>query len=198
MDDILRRKKILLGVTGSIAAFKTPSLVREFVKAGAEVKVIMTPSSEHFVSPMILSNLSLNPVIMDMFDKSVMDQGAWHIHSARWCDLMLIAPCSAATLGKVANGIADNALTAVTFALDPGTPLLISPAMDTNMWLHPATQRNARIAKEDGAMIIPPDSGDLSSGLVGPGRFPDFSVILGYVRRALEDIHLSNIENFDV
>lgn len=198
MEDILRRKKILLGITGSIAAFKAPALVREFVKAGAEVKVIMTPASEHFVSPMILSNLSRNPVIMEMFDKSVMDQGAWHIHSARWCDLMLIAPCSAATLGKVANGIADNALTAVTFALDPGTPLIISPAMDTNMWLHPATQRNSRIVQQDGAMIIPPDSGDLSSGLVGPGRFPDFSVILGYVRRALEDIHISNMENLDI
>lgn len=198
MDDILRRKKILLGITGSIAAFKAPALVREFVKAGAEVKVIMTPASEHFVSPMILSNLSRNPVIMEMFDKSVMDQGAWHIHSARWCDLMLIAPCSAATLGKVANGIADNALTAVTFALDPGTPLIISPAMDTNMWLHPATQRNSRIVQQDGAMIIPPDSGDLSSGLVGPGRFPDFSVILGYVRRTLEDIHISNMENLDI
>lgn len=186
MYENLQNKKILLGVTGSIAAFKAPSLVREFIKAGAEVKVIMTPSSEHFVSPMILSNLSRNSVIMDMFDKSVMDQGAWHIHSARWCDLMLIAPCSAATLGKIANGIADNALTAVTFALERTTPLLISPAMDTNMWMHPATQRNAKICEGDGAVIIPPDSGDLSSGLVGPGRFPEFNVIMGYVCKSIK------------
>ena len=133
MNEILKGKKILLGVTGSIAAYKAPMLVREFVKAGAEVKVILTPSAVNFVSPMILSNLSMNQVIIEMFDKSVMDQGAWHIHSAHWCDVMLIAPCSAATLGKIANGIADNALTAVTFALHDDSLLLMSPAMDTNM-----------------------------------------------------------------
>ncbi len=198
MQDILKHKKILLGVTGSIAAFKAPSLVREFIKAQAEVKVIMTPSSEHFVSQMILSNLSRNPVIKDMFDKSVMDQGAWHIHAARWCDLMLIAPCSAATLGKVANGIADNALTAVTFALERHTPLLISPAMDTNMWLHPSTQRNVKTVVDDGAVIIPPDNGDLSSGLVGPGRFPEFNVILDYVRKTLDNLEIDRMENYDL
>ena len=187
MNEILKGKKILLGVTGSIAAYKAPMLVREFVKAGAEVKVILTPSAVNFVSPMILSNLSMNQVIIEMFDKSVMDQGAWHIHSAHWCDVMLIAPCSAATLGKIANGIADNALTAVTFALHDDSLLLVSPAMDTNMWVHPATQRNADRIANDGAIIIPPAEGSLSSGLVGPGRFPEFDVILKYVSDALKN-----------
>ncbi len=182
---VLKNKKILLGVTGSIAAYKTPALVREFIKAGSEVRVIMTPAAENFVSPMILSNLSRNPVIMDMFDKSVMNEGAWHIHAARWCDVMLVAPCSASSLGKIANGISDNALIAVCFALEKNTPLIISPAMDTNMWLHPSTQRNAKIVENDGSIIIPPDDGDLSSGLVGPGRFPEFNVILGYVINSL-------------
>jgi phosphopantothenoylcysteine decarboxylase/phosphopantothenate--cysteine ligase len=187
MSEILKGKKILLGVTASIAAYKTPALVREFIKLGAEVKVIMTPSSEKFVSPMILSNLSLNSVITDMFDKSVMDEGAWHIHSAHWADIMLIAPCSASTLGKIANGICDNALCAVTFALSDEAPLVISPAMDTNMWTHPATQRNAKQAEADGAYIIKPAEGPLSSGLIGPGRFPEFSVIVESLRNALRN-----------
>ncbi len=185
MENILKGKKIVLGITGSIAAYKTPLLVRELVKLGAEVKTILTPSAVNFVSPMILSNLSLNPVVIDMFDKSVMNQGAWHIHLAHWCDAMLIAPCSASTLGKINNGIADNALVAVTLALHSDAKLIISPAMDTNMLLHKATQKNIKELEESGAYIIPPAEGELASGLVGPGRMPELSVIIEHLQNAL-------------
>lgn len=185
MENILKGKKIVLGITGSIAAYKTPLLVRELVKLGAEVKTILTPSAVNFVSPMILSNLSLNPVVIDMFDKNNMNQGAWHIHLAHWCDAMLIAPCSASTLGKINNGIADNALVAVTLALHSDAKLIISPAMDTNMLLHKATQRNINELEEGGAYIIPPAEGELASGLVGPGRMPELSVIIEHLQTAL-------------
>lgn len=184
MENIFKGKKIVLGITASIAAYKTPLIVREFIKLGAEVKVIMTPSSTEFVSSMILSNLSLNPVVIEMFDKSVSTQGAWHIHLAHWCDMMMIAPCSAATMGKIANGICDNALTTVTMALHDDAILVVAPAMDTNMWIHPATQRNLKQLVEDGAVIIPPAEGELASGLVGPGRLPDIPVLIEHARQA--------------
>jgi phosphopantothenoylcysteine decarboxylase / phosphopantothenate---cysteine ligase len=184
MDNILKNKKIVLGITASIAAYKAPLIVREFIKLGAEVKVIMTPSAVEFVSPMILSNLSLNPVVIEMFEKATSTQGAWHIHLAHWCDLMMLAPCSASTMGKIAHGISDNALTAVTLALHDEALLLVAPAMDTNMWLHPATQRNLKQIDDDGAVIIPPAEGELASGLVGPGRLPEISVLIDYARQA--------------
>lgn len=192
MKELLKNKKILLGVTGSIAAYKAPLLVRELIKSGAEVRTIMTPSSINFVSPMILANLSRNAVISDMFDKSVMDRGAWHIEAANWADAMLIAPCSASTLGKIAGGVADNALVAVTLALQHSARLVISPAMDTNMWLHPATQRNARQIAADGGVIIPPAEGSLASGLVGPGRMPEIDVILEALGEACREQHAPN------
>lgn len=173
MNNSLKDKRILLGVTGSIAAYKAPLLVRELIKNGAFVKVIMTPSAKEFVSPMVLSNLSHNEVIIDMFDNSNQTSGAWHIKYAHESDLMIIAPCSASTLAKIANGICDNALVTLAIALEPSIPLLISPAMDTTMWLHPATQRAVSTVQNDGAIIIPPAEGDLSSGLIGPGRMPE-------------------------
>ncbi len=186
MESIFKNKKILLGVTASIAAYKSPLLVRELIKLGAHVNVIMTPSAKHFVTPMTLTNVSRNPVAVEMFDKDLQDSGAWHIQLAHWADLALIAPCSATTLGKLSNGICDNALTTVITALPREMPLLIAPSMDSTMWLNPSTQRNVRQLQADGALIIPPGEGELSSGIIGPGRLPDLSVVIDYVYRALK------------
>lgn len=181
MYEILKGKKILVGVTGSIAAYKSPLLVRELIKAGAEVKVIMTPSATQFVTPLILSNLSKNPVVVDMFDRFLSDQGAWHILLAHWCDLMIISPCSASTIAKLAHGLCDTALVTVAVALQEGIPLLVAPAMDSTMWYHPTTQRNIKIIADDGVKIIPPEDGELASGLYGAGRLPDFDILLSEI-----------------
>jgi phosphopantothenoylcysteine decarboxylase/phosphopantothenate--cysteine ligase len=185
MERILEGKKILLGVSGSIAAYKAPMLIRELIKEGAEVKVIMTPAAKEFVTPITLSSVSKNPVVFDMFDLNSQSNGAWHIHLAHWCDLAIIAPCSASTLSKLANGLADNALTAVFMALPKHIPLLIAPAMDTTMFEYPATQNNIQILKDFGFTIIPPDEGELASGLSGLGRLADISVILDYITKSL-------------
>jgi len=181
--EVLNGKTILLGVTGSIAAYKSPLLVRELVKRGAEVHVIVTNAATKFVSPLTLANLSRNKVIVDMFDDESQTSGAWHIELAHKCDAMLIAPCSATTLGKLAMSICDNPLVSVAIALPANVPLLISPAMDSTMWMHPATRRSLNFVESDGAIIIPPTDGDLSSGFSGPGRFPEINDIV----KILED-----------
>lgn len=186
MNENLKSKRILLGITGSIAAYKAPLLVREFIKAGSDVTVLMTPAAKEFVSPMTLANLSRNNVIINMFDESTQTSGAWHINLAHNCDVMLIAPCSATTLGKLANSICDSPLVSVAIALPPEIPLIISPAMDSTMWLHPATQRSLKYVEMDGALVIPPVEGDLSSGFVGPGRFPEISDIVNFTSHAIE------------
>lgn len=178
---LLKNKKIVLGVTGSIAAYKSPLLVRELVKEGAAVNVVMTPSATNFATPLALENLSKNPVAVGMFDESVQAGGAWHIQLAHWCDLMIIAPCSATTLGKLAHGICDSALVAVATALPGDIPFIVSPAMDSTMWLNPATQRNAMTLENDGAIIIPPEEGELASGITGPGRMPEIDEIMKYI-----------------
>ncbi|MFP4527325.1 MAG: bifunctional phosphopantothenoylcysteine decarboxylase/phosphopantothenate synthase [Candidatus Kapaibacterium sp.] len=182
-----KNRKILLGITGSIAAYKSPLIVRELVKAGAHVNVIMTPSAEYFVSKLVLSNLSRNPVVTQMFDQEMQSSGAWHIQLAHWCDAMLIAPTSATTISRIASGLCDSALSAVAIALPREKPLIISPAMDSDMWLHPATQRNLRTIYNDGAYIIPPEEGELASGLSGPGRLPEIGVILDNLREILKN-----------
>lgn len=186
MTNNLNKKKILLGVTGSIAAYKAPLLVREFVKSGADVTVLMTQAAKEFVSPLTLANLSRNEVIIDMFNESTQTSGAWHIELAHSCDIMLIAPCSATTLGKLANAICDSPLISVAIALPAEVPLIVSPAMDSTMWLHPATQRSLKSVQSDGALILPPVEGDLSSGFVGPGRFPDIDDVVNFTSYALE------------
>jgi phosphopantothenoylcysteine decarboxylase/phosphopantothenate--cysteine ligase len=151
---------ILIGISGSIAAYKATHLVREILKsteAGGnhEVRVVMTPSATKFIPALTLQNLTKYNVAVEMFDEGTQSGGSWHIHLARWCDAMLIAPCSAATLGKLANGVCDTALVTVALALPPMKPLLIAPAMDTEMWVHPSTQRNCAILRKDGAYIRP-------------------------------------------
>lgn len=189
-------KKILLGITGSISAYKTPLLVRELIKQGAEVKTILTPSATEFVAPLALESVSRNRVVIDMFDKSIQKEGAWHIQLAHWCDIAIIAPCTATTLGKLANGIADNALIAVMIALPRNKPLIIAPAMDETMFNHPSTQRNINLLRQYGAVIIPPESGELASGLIGAGRLPDFSIIINEIKKSL-DLSASPANNFE-
>lgn len=186
MKKLLENKKILVGITGSIAAYKTLSLIRELVKAGAEVHAILTPSAVNFVAPMTIANLTRNKVLIDMFDESSQSAGAWHIELVHSCDLMIIAPCSASTLGKIANGICDNALVTLAVAIPKETPLLVAPAMDYSMLFHPTTQRNIAQIEKDGGIIIPPEEGELSSGLLGPGRLPDNEVLMEAIYKTLK------------
>ena len=172
----LQGKKIVLGITGSIAAFKSILLVRLLVKEGAEVKVILTPSAKDFVSPLVLSTLSKNNVIIDLFDEN---SWANHVELGRWADLMLIAPLSCNTLAKMANGMCDNLLLAVY--LSATCPVMIAPAMDEDMWKHPATKRNIDVLKSFGNHLIPVEAGELASGLVGEGRMAEPENILKVV-----------------
>lgn len=181
MENYLVGKKIVLGVTASIAAYKAPSLVRDILKNRGEARVIMTPSAVNFVAPLTLENLSRHPVAIDMFSKETQSGGAWHIQLAHWADAMIIAPCSATTIAKIAHGICDNSLITVSLALPPSIPLIIAPAMDTTMWNNPVTQRNVKILKADGRIIIPPEEGELSSGMTGPGRLPSNDVLIDYL-----------------
>jgi len=187
IDMNLKGKKILLGVSASIAAYKAPLIVRELIKQGAEVRVVMTPSAEKFVSRTVLMNLSKNPVPMDMFEDDIQDGGSWHIHLAHWCDAMLIAPCSATSLARLACGFYDTALSIIACALPKSIPLLIAPAMDSDMWEHPAVQRNIELLKQDGAIIIPPAIGELASGIFGPGRLPEIDVLIEECVQAISD-----------
>jgi phosphopantothenoylcysteine decarboxylase/phosphopantothenate--cysteine ligase len=178
MYESLAGKKIILGITGSIAAFKSPMLIRELLRNGCEVRVVMTTAATEFVSPMLLANLTRHPVSIEMFDEKAQSGGAWHIELAHWCDAMAIVPCSAATMSKLATGLCDNALVTVAVALPPDKVFIVAPAMDSTMWLHPATQRNLETIKADGANIIMPVEGELASGLRGPGRLPEVEQLI--------------------
>ena len=171
----LQGKKVILCVTGSIAAYKAASLLRGLVKMGAEVQVIMSPYAREFISPLTLSTLSGNPVLSDFFSSA---DGTWnsHVDLGLWADLLVIAPATAATMGKMANGICDNLL--VTTYLSARCPVMIAPAMDLDMFLHPSTQRNIGLLKSYGNIIIEPTSGELASGLTGKGRMEEPEVIL--------------------
>jgi phosphopantothenoylcysteine decarboxylase/phosphopantothenate--cysteine ligase len=177
----LENKKIIVGVTGSIAAYKSALLVRELRKLGADVNVVMTAAACEFITPLTLGNLSQNPVISEMFDESVQKGGAWHIHLAQDADLMIVAPCTASTLAKLATGMCDNSLVTLATALPQKTPLLVAPAMDSTMLLSKATQRNIKQLQDDGVVVIPPAEGELSSGIVGPGRLPEIEILMDYV-----------------
>jgi phosphopantothenoylcysteine decarboxylase/phosphopantothenate--cysteine ligase len=167
---MLKGKKIVIGITGSIAAYKIPFLVRLLIREEAIVHVIMTPSAVNFVTPLTLSTLSRSSVIIDPFKEST---GEWnnHVELGSWADAMVFAPVTANTLGKMANGIADNFL--VTAYLSAKCPIFIAPAMDLDMYKHPSTQTNINILRSFGNMIIEPQIGELASGLSGPGRMEE-------------------------
>jgi phosphopantothenoylcysteine decarboxylase/phosphopantothenate--cysteine ligase len=167
---MLKGKHILLGITGSIAAYKSAMLVRDWIKAGAEVQVIMTPLAKAFITPLTMATLSKHPVMIDFFDPT---NGAWnsHVEMGRWADVMVIAPATANTIGKMANGIADNLL--LTSFLSAKCPVFIAPAMDLDMWLHPTTQQNVLRLQQMGVHLIEPTTGELASGLEGKGRMAE-------------------------
>jgi phosphopantothenoylcysteine decarboxylase/phosphopantothenate--cysteine ligase len=175
---MLKNKKILLGITGSIAAYKTAALVRLLVKGGAEVKIVMTPAACEFVSALTLSTLSKNPVLTDLAENN-----SWsnHVMLGRWADVMLVAPLSCNTLAKMAHGICDNLFTAVY--LSATCPVVVAPAMDEDMWHHAATKNNLQIIQRAGNEVIPVDNGELASGLSGDGRMAEPEAIL----KKLED-----------
>lgn len=172
---MLKGKKILVGISGSIAAYKIPFLIRLLKKEGAEVKVVMTPCATDFVTPLTLSTLSQQPVLIEPYDKV---DGSWnsHVDWGRWADLFLIAPASANTLAKMAAGIADNLLT--TTYLAAKCPVFFAPAMDLDMFNHPTTQRNIETLQSFGNLLIAPQTGELASGLCGAGRLEEPEIIL--------------------
>ena len=168
--DILNGKHIVLGVTGSIAAYKAAFLVRLLIKKGAEVQVVMTPAGKEFITPLTLSTLTRKPVVSEFFDRR---DGSWnsHVDLGQWADAMLIAPCTASTIGKMASGVADNMLITTYYSMK--APVFIAPAMDLDMYRHPVTQHNLETLKSIGNIIIEPASGELASQLVGKGRMQE-------------------------
>ena len=168
--DILNGKHIVLGVTGSIAAYKAAFLVRLLMKRGAEVQVVMTPAGKEFITPLTLSTLTRKPVVSEFFDRR---DGSWnsHVDLGQWADAMLIAPCTASTIGKMASGVADNMLITTYYSMK--APVFIAPAMDLDMYRHPVTQHNLETLRSIGNIIIEPASGELASQLVGKGRMQE-------------------------
>lgn len=166
----MKGKHIVLGITGSIAAYKACTLIRLLIKAGAEVQVVITPAGKEFITPITLSALTSNPVISEFFAQR---DGTWHSHVdlGQWADAMIIAPATASTIGKMANGVADNML--ITTYLSMKAPVFIAPAMDLDMFAHPSTQKNLDQLKAFGNIIIEPQSGELASHLIGKGRMEE-------------------------
>lgn len=173
---MLEGKKILIGISGSIAAYKIIHLVRLLVKQGAQVKVVMTAAAKDFVSPLVLSTLSKNEVLTDIFADNTW---ANHVQLGRWADIMLIAPLSCNTLAKMANGHCDNLLLSVY--LSATCPVIAAPAMDEDMWQHPSTHRNLDLLKKDGVLILQPGHGELASGLFGDGRMEEPENIITFL-----------------
>ena len=167
---MLQGKKIVLGITGSIAAYKSCLIIRQLIKAGAEVQVVITPAGKEFITPITLSALTSKPVISDFFAQR---DGTWHSHVAlgQWADAMLIAPATASTIGKMANGVADNML--ITTYLSMKAPVFVAPAMDLDMYAHPSTQHNLDTLRAYGNHIIEPGTGFLASHLEGKGRMEE-------------------------
>ncbi len=174
---MLQGKKILLGVTGSIAAYKSLLLIRLLIREGAVVKVIQTPAARDFVTPLSLATLSRNPVLSDLFAG---DTWANHVELGRWADVLLIAPLSCNTLAKMAQGLCDNLLLATY--LSAVCPVVVAPAMDEDMWFHPSTQANLARLTGFGNKIIPVEKGELASGLYGDGRMAEPATIIDYIK----------------
>lgn len=175
MANILKGKKIVLGITGSIAAYKACYIIRGLVKQGAEVQVVITPAGKEFITPITLSALTSKPVISEFFAQR---DGTWnsHVDLGLWADAMLIAPATASTIGKMANGVADNML--ITTYLSAKAPVFVAPAMDLDMYAHPSTQKNLNTLRSYGNHIIEPGTGELASHLVGKGRMEEPDVII--------------------
>jgi phosphopantothenoylcysteine decarboxylase/phosphopantothenate--cysteine ligase len=182
---VLSGKNILLGVTAGIAAYKTAHLVRLFIKSGAQVKVVMTPASKDFVTPLTLSTLSKNPVYSTFFDKNEEENEEWnsHVDLGLWADYMVIAPATANTLSKMSNGVCDNLLLASY--LSAKCPVFFAPAMDLDMYQHPATSKSINKLKSFGNIFIPPASGELASGLVGEGRMEEPENIVKFIEKSI-------------
>ena len=184
MSSVLKDKHIIIGITGSIAAYKAAILIRLLVKSGAEVKVIMTPMAKQFITPLTIATLAKSPILVDFYNP---ENGDWnsHVDLGMWADLYLIAPASANTIGKMANGIADNLL--LTTYLSAKCPVLVTPAMDLDMYAHPANLKNLETLKSYGNRIVEPASGELASGLIGKGRMEEPENIV----KAVEDFFFS-------
>ena len=185
---MLKGKKIVLGITGSIAAYKSCLIIRELIKSGAEVQVVITPAGKEFITPITLSALTHKPVVSEFFSQK---DGTWnsHVDLGLWADAMVIAPCTAATLGKMANGVADNML--ITTYLSMKAPVFIAPAMDLDMYKHASTQKNIKTLRSFGNHIIEPGSGFLASGLEGKGRMEEPETIV----KALADFFSTSSES---
>lgn len=181
---MLKGKHIILGITGSIAAYKCAMLTRALVKEGAEVKVVMTPMAKQFITPLTMATLSKNPILVDFYNP---ENGDWnsHVSLGLWADLYIIAPCTANTIGKMVNGIADNLL--LTTYLSARCKVAVAPAMDLDMYKHPSTQENLAILKSRGVTIIEPESGELASGLEGKGRMEEPEKIAQIIDSLLTD-----------
>ena len=181
---MLKGKKIVLGITGSIAAYKSCLIIRGLIKQGVEVQVVITPAGKEFITPITLSALTHKPVVSEFFSQR---DGTWnsHVDLGLWADAMLIAPCTASTIGKMANGIADNML--ITTYLSMKAPVFVAPAMDLDMYAHPSTQRNLERLRSYGNIIIEPQSGFLASGLEGKGRMDEPDNIVKVLDRFFYD-----------
>ncbi|HEY6172588.1 MAG TPA: bifunctional phosphopantothenoylcysteine decarboxylase/phosphopantothenate--cysteine ligase CoaBC, partial [Candidatus Kapabacteria bacterium] len=182
---MLKDKKIIYGVTGSIAAIKAPIVARELMRQGADVHCVLTPSAKQFTTEYALSVLTQNDAYSEVFTTS---NSTWHVHLGRSADVMIIAPCSATTLGKLRYGIYDNAVLLAASSLREGTPLILAPAMDEEMWLQPAVQENVEWLRSHGAHIIEPTSGALASGLTGKGRMLEPSELVAKVEEFLREL----------
>jgi len=182
----LSEKKILIAVSGGIAAYKIHFLIRDFVKKGAEIQVIMTPDAENFVTKLSISTLSKKPVYTDFYS----DNGTWnsHVEMALWADVMIVTPCTANTLAKMVHGMCDNLVIATYMSAK--CPVFIAPAMDLDMYAHPSTKRNLELAESFGHIIIPAENGELASGLIGQGRMAEPETIV----KRIQDFFNSTIE----
>lgn len=185
MIPTIEGKKLLLGVSGSIAAYKSAELLRQLKKSGGDVQVLMTPDAERFIPALTMGTLSGKDVLVDVFPETATDAWTKHINLGLWADLYIIAPATAQTIAKLAHGFCDNMLTAV--ALAARCPILVCPAMDHDMYVHPATQANLGILRNYGYHVMPPAHGELASGLIGQGRLPEPQDILSEISRLIND-----------
>jgi phosphopantothenoylcysteine decarboxylase/phosphopantothenate--cysteine ligase len=185
-------KRIILGITGGIAAYKMPLLIRLLKAEGHEVQVICTEQAKAFVTPLSLATVSGNPVLSTLYNEA---DGTWsnHVELGLWADLMLIAPATASSMAKMANGQSDNLL--LTTYLSARCPVLVSPAMDLDMWMHPATQENVSKLSAHGVKVIPPAEGALASGLSGPGRLPEPAELFEHIQQTLESSSDEGLED---